>query len=171
MPDNVFNYKNTYYTRITEYFEQTSKWPPYLRFNIYIESVYFVGRFWRVRVELCFELGKNASETYAMIDIAIVDDPLSGSVTFEWFQGPSTSRIDNVSATICANVRNDRLRTVRELANDAGISIGRCHEIFIENLRTRSLTLEQEGNRLTLCRNVENRSAEVFRGYIYISFR
>ncbi|XP_027849961.2 protein GVQW3-like [Aphis gossypii] len=106
----------------------------------------------RVCIKFCLKLGKNASETYTMIKTAFGDDSLSRSVTFEWFirfkdsrqsikddprsGRPSTSRNDDV-ANIYEKVRNDRRLTVRELANEAGISIGSCHEILTEKLQMR----------------------------------
>ncbi|VVC41658.1 Transposase, type 1,Winged helix-turn-helix DNA-binding domain, partial [Cinara cedri] len=55
---------------------------------------------------------------------SIKDDPRSGR--------PSTSRNDDVVANIYEKVRNDRRLTVRELANEAGVSIGSCHEILTD---------------------------------------
>jgi len=60
-------------------------------------------------------------------------------------------------------VRNDRRITVRELADEAGISIGPYHEILMKNLQMRRvaakfvpqlLTLEQKENCLTICQDL-----------------
>lgn len=140
----------------------------------------------RVCIKFCLKLGKNATETYTMIKTAFGNDYLSRSVIFEWFKRfkdgrqsteddprsgrPSTSRNDDVVANIYEKVRNDRRLTVRELANEAGISIGSCHEILTENLQMRRvaakfvprlLTLEQKENRLTICQDLKNRSADI----------
>lgn len=65
-------------------------------------------------------------------------------------------------------MRNDLRLTVRELAHEAGISIGSCHEILTENLLMRRvaakfvsglLTLEQKQIRLTIYQDLKNRSA------------
>ncbi|KAL4090659.1 hypothetical protein QTP88_025453 [Uroleucon formosanum] len=139
----------------------------------------------RVCIKFCLKLGKNATETYEMIKTAFGDDSLSRSKIFEWFKRfkngretteddprsgrPSTSRNDDVVSKICEKVRNDRRLTVRELADEAGISIGSCHEILTENLQMRRvaakfvprlLTLEQKENRLTICQDLKNRSID-----------
>jgi len=139
----------------------------------------------RVCIKFCLKLGKNATETYTMIKTAFGDDSLSRSVIFEWFKRfkdgrqstkddprsgrPSTSRNDDVVANIYEKVRNDHRLTVRELANEAGISIGSCHEILTESLQMRRvaakfvprlLTLEQKENRLTICQDLKNRSID-----------
>ncbi|KAE9524215.1 hypothetical protein AGLY_015254 [Aphis glycines] len=140
----------------------------------------------RVCIKFCLKLGKNASETYTMIKTAFGDDSLSRSVTFEWLKHfedsrqsikddprsgrPSTSRNDDVVANIYEKLRNDRRLTVRELANEAGISIGSCHEILTEKLQMRRvaakfvprlLISEQNENRLTICQDLKNRSADI----------
>ncbi|VVC35518.1 Hypothetical protein CINCED_3A017225 [Cinara cedri] len=139
----------------------------------------------RVCIKFCLKLGKNATETYTMIKTAFGDDSLSCSVTFEWFKRfkdgqqsindprsgrPSTSRNDYVVANIYKKVRNDRRLTVRELANEAGISIGSCHKILTENLQMRRvaakfvprlLTSEQKENRLTICQDLKTRSVDI----------
>ncbi|KAL4120451.1 hypothetical protein QTP88_013142 [Uroleucon formosanum] len=105
----------------------------------------------RVSIKFCLKLGKNETETYTMIKTAFGEYSLSRSVTFEWYKRfkdgrqstdddprsgrPSTSRNDDVVKKIKEKVRNDRRLTVRELANEAGISIGSCDEILTENLQ------------------------------------
>ncbi|KAL4126147.1 hypothetical protein QTP88_010376 [Uroleucon formosanum] len=140
----------------------------------------------RVCIKFCLKLGKNATKTYTMIKTAFGEYSLSRSVTFEWYKRfkdgrqstdddprsgrPSTSRKDDVVEKIEEKVRNDRRLTFRELANEAGISIGSCHEILTENLQMkrvaakfvpRLLTLEQKENRLTICQDFKNRCADV----------
>ncbi|KAL4100983.1 hypothetical protein QTP88_021004 [Uroleucon formosanum] len=140
----------------------------------------------RVCIKFCLKLGENATETYTMIKTAFGEYSLSRSVTFEWYKRfkdgrqstdddsrsgrPSTSRKDDVVEKIKEKVRNERRLTVRELANEAGISIGSCHEILTENLQMkrvaakfvpRLLTLEQKENRLTICQDLKNRCADV----------
>lgn len=88
------------------------------------------------------QLGKNSTETYAMIKIAFGDGSLSLSKTFEWFKcfkrdqesteddqcSGRPSRNDVVSK-ICEKVRNDSRLTICQLADKGGILIGSCHEI------------------------------------------
>jgi len=78
-----------------------------------------------------------------MIKTVFGDNSLSRSVTFEWCKRfkdgrqsteddprsgrPSTSRNDGVVAIISKKVPNGLRLTVRELAHEAGISIGSCH--------------------------------------------
>lgn len=70
---------------------------------------------------------------------------------------PSTSRTDEIASTVGALVRTDRRLTVRELAEEIGISIGSCHSILTETLGMRRvsakfvprlLTDEQQENRV-----------------------
>ena len=46
----------------------------------------------------------------------------------------SGDHVDRVGAVICGN----RRLTVREVADEVGISVGSCHKIFIEKLQMRS---------------------------------
>ena len=45
---------------------------------------------------------------------------------------PSTSTTDENVGKVKEMVMNDRRITIREVADDVGISIGSCHEIFFE---------------------------------------
>ncbi|VVC45005.1 Hypothetical protein CINCED_3A014263 [Cinara cedri] len=96
-----------------------------------------------VCIKFCLKLGKNATETYTIIKIAFGDDYLSRSDGRQSIKDdprsgrPSTSRNDDVVANIYEKVRNDRRLSDHELANEAGILIGSCHEILTENLQIR----------------------------------
>jgi len=65
------------------------------------------------------KLGKNATETYALIETVIGDDSLGHSVRLSG--RPSKSRTDDVVAKIGKKVRNDRGLTVHKLADEAEV--------------------------------------------------
>jgi len=99
----------------------------------------------RACIKFCFKIGKNATETFELIKLAFGDVSFSRCVTFDWFKRfkegrisieddhrpgrPSTS-ITNGTITLVRNkIRNNQRLTVREVANEVGISIGTCHSI------------------------------------------
>jgi len=50
---------------------------------------------------------------------------------------PSTSTNDDHIERVCAVIRGNCCLTVREVADEVGISIGSCHPIFTEKLQMR----------------------------------
>ena len=88
-------------------------------------------------------------------------DPLSGR--------PSTSRNEEVIAKVRKSVRNNRRLTVREIADDCGISVGSCDAILTDDLHMkrvcakfvpRLLTDDQREQRQTIARDLSERSCE-----------
>jgi len=72
---------------------------------------------------------------------------------------PSTSINDDHVERVRAVIRGNRRLTVREVADEMGISIGSCHQIFIEKLQMsrvsakfvpRLLTDDQKENRVEI---------------------
>jgi histone-lysine N-methyltransferase SETMAR len=133
----------------------------------------------RVCIDFCFRLGKTGSETLEMLQTAFGESCLSRSKTFEWYsrfksglrsfedgprQGrPSTSHTDEFVARVQEMIRADRRLTIREVADDIGISIGTCHKIVNEDLHMRRvsaklvprhLTEDQKDDRLSICTNL-----------------
>jgi len=48
---------------------------------------------------------------------------------------PSTSTNNDHIERVCAVIRGNHRLTVREVADEVGISIGSCHQIFTEKLQ------------------------------------
>ena len=72
---------------------------------------------------------------------------------------PSTSANDNLVGAVRAVIRGNCRLTVREVANEVGISIGSCHQIFTSKLQMhricakfvpRLLTGDQKENRVEI---------------------
>jgi AraC-like DNA-binding protein len=55
---------------------------------------------------------------------------------------PSTSTNDQHVERIRAVFRGNRRLTVREVADELGISVGSCHQIFTEELRMRRVSAQ-----------------------------
>jgi len=80
---------------------------------------------------------------------------------------PSTSRNEEMIAKVRTIVRNNRRLTVREIADDCGISVGSCDEILTDDLHMkrvcakfvpRLLTDDQREQRQTIARDLFERS-------------
>ena len=59
--------------------------------------------------------------------MSVSEDPRPGR--------PSTSTDDDRVETVRAVIHGNRRLTVREVADEVGISIGSCHQIFTEKLQ------------------------------------
>jgi hypothetical protein len=130
----------------------------------------------RLAVKFCVKLGKSATETFAMLNTAYGDVAMKRTACFKWherFKGgresiedderpgrPSTSTDDANVDKINTLVRANRRLTVRELAEECGISVGSCYEILTEKLKMhrvaakfvpRLMTDDQKANRIQLC--------------------
>lgn len=118
-------------------------------------------------------------ETIRKIQQAFGDDAMSNSRIKEWYNRfkdgrtsvdseprsgrPSTSRNETVIEQVRTLVMEDRRITVRELANEIGVSIGSVHSIFTEDLGMRRvsakfvpklLTMEQKKRRLEIAQDM-----------------
>jgi len=100
----------------------------------------------RVCVKFCFKLGKTATETWKMLQQAFGDKCMSRTQCFEWYSHfktgrpsidedlrsgrPSTSTDEvHIDAVRDLILQNRRL-TIREIAEDVGISFGSCQAIL-----------------------------------------
>jgi len=109
-----------------------------------------LGRTTCVCVKFCFKLGKTATETWKMLQQAFGDECMSRTQCFEWYSRfktgrtsidedsrsgrPSTSTDDvHIDAVLYLIAQNRRL-TIRETAEDVGISFGSCQAILTEKL-------------------------------------
>ena len=105
----------------------------------------------RLAVKFCVKLGKSATETFAMLNTAYGDVAMKRTACFKWHERfkdgrqsiedderpgrPSTSTDDPHVDKINTLVRANRRLTVRELAEECGISVGSCYEILTEKLK------------------------------------
>jgi len=125
-----------------------------------------------VCVKFYFKLGKTATETWKMLQQAFGDKCMSRTQCFEWYSHfktgrtsidedprsgqPSTSTDDvDIDAVRDLILQNHRL-TIREIAEDVGISFGSCQAILTEKLNMHRiaakfvpcvLTEDQKANR------------------------
>ena len=104
----------------------------------------------RVCVKVCCKLGKNFTETFKLLNQAYGEDCMSRTQCYEWFKRfkegtmsvgeysrpgrPSTSTNDGHVERLRAVIRGNRRLTVREVADEVGISIESCHQILTEKL-------------------------------------
>ena len=105
----------------------------------------------RVCVKFCCNLGKNFTETFQLLNQAYGEDSMSRTQCYEWFKcfkenrmlvgedprpgWPSTSTNNDHVMRVCAVIHGNSRLTVWEVADEAGISIGSCHQIFTEKLQ------------------------------------
>ncbi|PNF29274.1 hypothetical protein B7P43_G08953 [Cryptotermes secundus] len=133
----------------------------------------------RYCIKFCQKLGDTQVETIRKIQQAFGDDAMSNSRIKEWYNRfkdgrtsvdseprsgrPSTSRNENVIEQVRTLVMEDRRITVRELANEIGVSIGSVHSILTEDLCMRRvsvkfvpklLTMEQKQRRLKIAQDM-----------------
>jgi hypothetical protein len=104
----------------------------------------------RVCIKFCANLGKSAMETRTMIHQAFGDQSLSRAQVFQWhawFKTGSTSVDDGehtgrprscttpeTVARIQEFVRQDRRRTIHDIAEEAGIDYGTSQRVLPEEL-------------------------------------
>jgi len=85
-----------------------------------------------------------------LLNQAYGDDCMSQTQCYEWFEHfkegiisvgedprsgrPSTSTNDDHVDRVCAVIHRNHRLTVREVADEVGISIGSCHHIFTKKL-------------------------------------
>jgi len=96
-------------------------------------------------IKFCFKIGKTATETYQLLQQAFGEDAMGRTQVFDWFRPlkesrtsveselrlgrPSTSKNEEIIAKVRTVVDNNRRLTVREIADDCGISVGSCDAI------------------------------------------
>ena len=139
----------------------------------------------RIGVKFCVKLGKSATETVAMLNATYGDVAMKFIACFKWherFKGgrqlidddersecPSTSiddpHVDKINILVRANQR----LTIRELAEECGISVGSCYEILTAKLKIhriaakfmpRLMTDDQKCQSRLVCQELLDRSDE-----------
>jgi len=104
----------------------------------------------RICIKFCFKIGKTATETYQLLQLAYGEDAMGRTQVFDWFRRfkegrtsaesdrrsgrPSTSRNEAMIAKVRTIVLNNRRLTAREIADDCGISVGSCDAILTDHL-------------------------------------
>jgi len=104
----------------------------------------------RICIKFCFKIGKTATETYQLLQQAYGEDAMGRTQVFYWVSRfkegrifvqsnprsgrPSTSRNEEMIAKVRTIVCNNRRLTVREIADDCGISVGSCNVILTDDL-------------------------------------
>jgi len=132
----------------------------------------------RICIKVCFKLRKTATKTYQLLQQAYGEDAMGRtqfkdgrtSVESDPRSGrQSTSRNEEMIAKVRTIIRNNRRMTVRELADDCGISVGSCGAILTDDLDmkrvcakfvSRLLTDDQLEQRQTIARDLFERSCE-----------
>jgi len=109
---------------------------------------------WKYRTthlhKFCFKIGKPATETYQLLQQIFGENTMGHTQLFDWFRRfkegrtfiesdlrsgrPSTSRNEVIIAKVRTVIRNNRRLTVREIADDCGISVGSCDAILTDDL-------------------------------------
>ena len=137
----------------------------------------------RFAVKFCVKLGKSTTETFAMLNTAYSDVTMKRVTCFRWHKRfkngwlfveddersgrSSTStddpHIDEINTLMGAN----RRLTVKELAEDCGISVRSCHHILTEELKIhlvaakfvpRLMTSDQQAHCVQVCQDLLDHS-------------
>jgi len=103
----------------------------------------------RVCVKFCFKLGKSFTETVQMLTQAFGDESMSKTRIYEWYNRfkkgrtsieddersgrPTTAKTDKNIEKVRELIRSNRRLTVREVAEDVGISKTVCDEILTDD--------------------------------------
>jgi len=130
----------------------------------------------RVCIKFCASLGKSATETLEMIQQGFGDQSLSRTQVFQWharFKTGRTSVDDDEHTgrpTSCTTpetvariqelIRQDRHRTIRDIAEEVEVGYGTCQGVLTEELGMhrvaakfvpRILTADQKQQRVSVC--------------------
>ncbi|UYV71021.1 hypothetical protein LAZ67_8001448 [Cordylochernes scorpioides] len=133
----------------------------------------------RYAIKFCFRLGKNASETFAMITEAYKEDTLSRAQVFRWFNEfkngresvedmersgrPSTSRVEETVAKVKEPLDSDRPLYLKMIADEVSVNKFTVRQIVTQDLMMRKvcaklvprvLTAEQKQRRVDVCREM-----------------
>ena len=124
----------------------------------------------RICIKFCFEIVKTGTETYQLLQHAYDEAAMGSTQVFDWFRRfkegrtsverdprsgrPSTSRNEEMIAKVRTIVRNNRRLTVREIADDCGVSVGSCdteNDRKNGGMATESCTTTVRPNTLHIC--------------------
>jgi len=110
----------------------------------------------RICIKFCFEIGKPTTETYQLLQQAHGEDAMCRTQVFDWFRRfkdgrtsvesdprsgrHSTSRNVEMIAKVRRDFRNNRRPTVREIADDCGISVSSCDAILTDDLHMKRVS-------------------------------
>ena len=110
----------------------------------------------RICIAFRFKQGKTSTETFQILQQAYGEDCLSRTQCHEWYQRfksgrtsieddpksgqPSTSMDDDHVEKVLAVIRQNRLLTVREVAEEVGICKSSSHLILTEKRKMRRVT-------------------------------
>ena len=134
-------------------------------------------------VKFCVKLGNSTTETFTLLNTAYGDVAMKRATCFRWhkrfkdgrlsvedderFGRPSTSTDDPQIDEINTLVRANRRLTVRELAEECGISLSSGHHILMEELKMhcvaakfvpRLMTSDQQAHRVQVCQDLLDHS-------------
>jgi AraC-like DNA-binding protein len=133
----------------------------------------------RYCIKFCQKLGDSKAETIRKIQQAFGDDAMGATQIKEWFncikdgrtladsdqrsRRPSTIQNAKFIENVCSLIQQDRRLTVREIADEVGISTGSAHSILTEDLHmcrvvakfvSKLLSQEQQQLRLEVARDM-----------------
>ena len=110
----------------------------------------------RICIKFCVKNKIKCSETLEMLKVAYGETVLSKKNVYKWYKllqdgredandeprsgRPSTSTTDENVQAVKKIVLENRRITIREVAEDVGISLGSCHEIFSNILGMRRVS-------------------------------
>lgn len=133
----------------------------------------------RYAIKFCVRLGKNATETFQMLQEAFKEDCISRSQSGRWHKAfkegreeiadeprsgrPTTARTDENVNRVCEVLRSDRRLSIQYIADTLNMSTFAVHKIVTENLQMRKicaklvpkvLTEEQKELRISRCQEL-----------------
>ena len=131
----------------------------------------------RFAVKFCVKQGKSTTETFAMLNTAYGDVAMKRATCFGWHKRFKNGRVEDDERSGCRStstddphideintlVRANRRLTVRELAEECGISVGSCPHILTEELKMhrvaakfvpRLMTSDQQAHRVQVCQDL-----------------
>ncbi|EGI61317.1 FLJ37770-like protein [Acromyrmex echinatior] len=106
----------------------------------------------RYAIKFCVRLGKNATETFQILQEAFKDDCISRSQSGRWHKPfkegreeiadeprsgcPTTTRTDENVNRVCEVLRSDRRLSIQYIADTLNMSTFAVHGIVMKNLRS-----------------------------------
>lgn len=109
----------------------------------------------RYAIKFCVRLGKNATETFQMLQEAFKEDCISRSQSGRWHKAfkegreeiadeprsgrPTTARTDENVHRVCEVLRSDRRLSIQYIADTLNMSTFAVHGIVTENLQMRKI--------------------------------